>query len=357
MSGQIYWICEPSPAADEPGAAADSLPQLPAGWTLLRQNTVQALQSQAAPVLLIVDQLQQQAVAELAALGSHSIRVLTVPDCQDEQLLPYIADFHLFYPQPLQAQALQQLILIAQALAALKLPPTCQQQLLACTHLPVIPPVIQQLQQLLLDPDVRIARLAEVIEQDLVLSARLLQLANSAYMGFNHDTASVQMAISRLGLSLLYGLLLALSVAPALTGDRLKTDSELASMQLASSCRQVGQWLGLDNAALEQVVVAALFHQLGLALLQGATGDISAIDPAQAGAFMLTLWGFAPGLTDILLQQQTLATCADHPFALCLYLARQRQTAAAPDAALDAVLTELGLRAYWPAAPVNPVGG
>ena len=357
MSGQIYWICEPCPAADEPSVAQASLPRLPAGWTLLRLNTAQALDSQPPPTLLIVDQLQQQAVAELAALGNCSIRVLTVPDCQDEQLLPFIADFHLFYPQPLQPQALQQLILIAQALAALQLPPACHQQLLACTHLPVIPPVIQQLQQLLLDPDVRIALLAEVIEQDLVLSARLLQLANSAYMGFNHDTASVQMAISRLGLSLLYGLLLALSVAPALAGDGLKTDSELASMQLASSCRQVGQWLGLDNAALEQVVVAALFHQLGLALLQGATGDISAIDPAQAGAFMLTLWGFAPGLADILLQQQALATCAEQPLALCLFLARQRQSVAAPDAALDAVLTARGLRAYWPAAPANPAGG
>lgn len=357
MSGQIYWICEPCPAADEAGMAQDGLPRLPAGWTLLRLNTAQALHSQPTPTLLIVDQLQQQAVAELAALGKRSIRVLTVPDCQDEQLLPYIADFHLFYPQPLQPQALQQLIQIAQALAALKLPPVCHQQLLACTHLPVIPPVIQQLQQLLLDPDVRIDRLAEVIEQDLVLSARLLQLANSAYMGFNHDTASVQMAISRLGLSLLYGLLLALSVAPALAGDRLKTDSELASLQLASSCRQVGQWLGLDNAALEQVVVAALFHQLGLALLQGATGDISAIDPAQAGAFMLTLWGFAPGLADLLLQQQQLASCAEKPAALCLYLARQRQTATALDAELEAVLIARGLRAYWPAAPVNPAGG
>ncbi len=357
MSGQIYWICEPWPNDDKPSVAEDNPPQLLAGWTLSRFDTAQALQSQPSPTLLIVDQLQQQAVAELAVLGSHSIRVLTVPDCQDEQLLPYIADFHLFYPQPLQPQALQQLMQIAQALAALKLPPACHQQLLACTHLPVIPPVIQQLQQLLLDPDVRIDRLAAVIEQDLVLSARLLQLANSAYMGFNHDTASVQMAISRLGLSLLYGLLLALSVAPALAGDSRTTDSELASLRLASSCRQVGQWLGLDNAALEQIVVAALFHQLGQALLQGATGDISAVDPAQAGAFMLTLWGFAPGLADLLLQQQALATCADRPLALCLYLARQRQTAATPDAALDAVLTDRGLRAYWPAAPAKPVGG
>ena len=48
---------------------------------------------------------------------------------------------------------------------------------------------------------------------------------------------------------------------------------------------------------------------------------------------------------------------ADRPLALCLYLARQRQTAAVPDAALDAVLTARGLRAYWPAAPVTPIGG
>lgn len=349
MPGQIYWVCQP-------WVQDVGLPETPAGWQLQQLSTEQALHAGNAPTLLIVDQLQQQAVAELAALGSHSIRVLTVPDCQDEQLLPFIADYHLFYPQPLQPAALTQLIRIARALAALKLPPACREQLLACTHLPVIPPVIRQLQQLMLDPDVRIDRLAEVIEQDLVLSARLLQLANSAYMGFNHDTASVQMAISRLGLGLLYGLLLALSVTPALSGTRRRAGNDMTGIQLATGCRQVGQWLGLDSAALEQVVVCALFYQLGLALLQDANGDVSAVHPAQAGAFMLTLWGFAPGLAQILLQQQDLAGCRDQPMALCLYLARQRQPLQSPDAALSAVLTTLGIRSHWPAAQDSRTG-
>jgi len=337
VPGQIYWIAEP--------ASAIALPKIPSGWQVLPCSSAEFLQLQVMPALLIVDQLQMQQVTELAAHARHSIRVLTVADCQDEQLLPYLASYHLFYPQPLQGPALKQLIAVAKALAALALPADTQAQLLACTHLPVLPPVVWQLQQLLQDPDVRIDHLAAVAEQDPVLCARLLQLANSAYMGFQHDTASMQMAISRLGLGLLYGVLLALCAEPA------SADGQPGSaLQLAGECRRVGQWLGLDAASLEQVVLIGLFYQLGQQLLLQADPAALQADAGQAGAFMLTLWGLQAALSKPLLLQQTPDVCRHDPLALCLYLARQRLTGAVPDAALGALLAHYGLSAHWPSA-------
>lgn len=338
MAGQIFWVAEPVPAE----ALA-----VPVGWQLTVLNTEQALQQTAVAQVLIVDQQQQTAVTELADLFQQSIRVLAVPDCQDELLLPFLNHYHLFCPQPLRAETLDSFIAIATALQNLPLASQSRSQLLACTHLPLLPPLVLELQELLLDPDVKITVLAELIEQDVVLSARLLQLANSAYMGFNHETASLQMAISRLGLSLLYGLVLALSVAAAQSSA-----TSLAGIRLVNHCRQVGQWLGLDNSALEQVVLTALFYQLGESLLQTAQGDVSAVDAAQAGAFVLTLWGFSSDVAQLLLCQQTLQQCREHPLALCLYLARQRQPLAQPDAELAAVLEQKGLRQHWPATAV-----
>lgn len=333
MPGQIDWIV----------ASEGPVPALP-GWQIRRSNAAQWLAQCPTPAVLIVDLLSPQEITALTAKAPHSIRVLTVPDCQDELLLPFLGSFHLFYPQPLPDTALRQLAEIADALQRLALPAHCQAQLLACTHLPVLPPVVQQLQQLLLDPDVRIERLASVIEQDPILSARLLQLANSAYMGFNHDTASLQMAISRLGLGLLYSVLLALCVGPV---QQQTADADL--LQLVAQCRLIGQWLGLNGNELEQCFVLALFYQLGDTLLQQATGDTDAVSPGQAGAFMLTLWGLPALLCQALLLQSRPVSVVDDRLALSLWLARHRLSGAAPDPALAVVLAQHQLSAQWPA--------
>jgi len=335
MAGHLLWISDPATAIQA---------VLPQGWQLSGTDPAGALQLTESPALIITDLTQSPLVDDIARHFAHSIRVLAVPDCQDEQLLPYLQHYHLFCLQPVPAESLPGLIDVATALDALGLSERCRNQLLACSHLPLIPPLVSQLQQLLLDPDVRIDKLAELIEQDAVLSARLLQLANSAYMGFNQETYSIQMAISRLGLSLLYGVVLALSVSQ----DRDSGDG-LAGVRLAGHCRQVGQWLGLDQAAMEQMMLAALFYQLGQALLQSADGEVSALTAAQAGAFMLTLWGFAAPVAKLLLAQQSLQQAAKQPAALGLYLARSRQPLRVPEPALEKVLQKLGLLQHWPA--------
>jgi HD-like signal output (HDOD) protein len=334
MAGYILWIADPAPVAQV---------ELPEGWEIIQADPAGALQLNRTPELVITDLVQSPVVDEIARHFAHSIRVLAVPDCQDEQLLPFLQHYHLFCLQPVPQDSIPRLVNVAAALAALGLSASCRSQLLACSHLPLIPPIVGQLQQLLLDPDVRIDKLAELIEQDTVLSARLLQLANSAYMGFNQETYSVQMAISRLGLSLLYGVVLALSVSQ--DNDQ---SGGLAGVRLAGHCRHVGQWLALEQGAMEQMMLAALFYQLGQALLHTADGEVGALSPAQAGAFMLTLWGFAAPVANILLAQQSLQLAVKQPAALGLYLARSRQSLRVPEPALERVLLKLGLRQHWP---------
>ncbi len=287
VAGTIVWIT-PSEA---------SAPVLAAGWQLLCCEAAVALQQLPAASLLIVDIASDAEVQALAAAYPSAVRLLTVPDCRDELLLPHLHRFHLFYPEPLAADALPALIDCMQALQQLQLPAQVRQQLLQHTHLPLLPPVLQQLQQLLQDPDVRIDALATVLEQDPVLTAKLLRLANSAYMGFMQETASVQMAVSRLGLNLLDGMLLVLAAAPS------ADDSEVTQscLQRAECSRKLAQGMQLSAEAQDQAFLAALFHGLGHWLL-AQSDEPCTVTAAQAGAFMLTLWGFSAGLAAALLE-------------------------------------------------------
>lgn len=335
MTRDILWVTATAPAA---------MPDLPEGWRVVCMGIEAALHHAEQPQLLIADLANAEAATDLALHFANSIRVLAVPDCQDEFLLPHVAHYHLFCLQPVPEGSFSRFIAVAVALIELGLQPECRRRLLACTHLPLIPPLVQQLQQLLLDPDVRVDKLAALIEQDVVLSARLLQLANSAYMGFSHETSSVQMAISRLGLSLLYGVVLALSVA-----EQAAQGQDLTALRLIGHCRQIGEWLNYEQTLIEQMVLGALFYQLGVTLLHDAEGDVSELSAAEAGAFMLTLWGFATPVAKALLAQRDLSACLKNPAALGLYLARQRQQYRPPEPALEKILLRLGLRQYWPA--------
>ena len=79
---------------------------------------------------------------------------------------------------------------------------------------PSLPAVVCQLQQYLDDPEVNFDKLARVIECDPGLTANVLQLANSAYFGWQGDIGSVRDAISRLGTKRIFQMVLCMSVAP-----------------------------------------------------------------------------------------------------------------------------------------------
>ena len=79
---------------------------------------------------------------------------------------------------------------------------------------PSLPAVVCQLQEYLDDPEVNFDQLSRVIECDPGLTANVLQLANSAYFGWQGGIGSVRDAISRLGTKRIFQMVLCMSVAP-----------------------------------------------------------------------------------------------------------------------------------------------
>ena len=68
-------------------------------------------------------------------------------------------------------------------------------------RLPSLPPVIAELENILKNPDYCLADVVQVVEQDPVLSARLLQLVNSALFTKRNKIVDLHRAINFLGIS------------------------------------------------------------------------------------------------------------------------------------------------------------
>ncbi len=133
--------------------------------------------------------------------------------------------------------------------------------------LPSIPETYLRLTKVIADPDSGMEDIARVVQRDPAMSAKVLQLVNSAYFGLARPLSSVDQAISYLGVDLIKGLALTLDVfasanssmpATGFSFDRLQ-QAALLSAKLAK--RIVG---GGDPKEAEAAYTGGLVRDIGI---------------------------------------------------------------------------------------------
>ena len=138
-------------------------------------------------------------------------------------------------------------------------------------HTPA-PRVLPQLLVLLSQPNTDTGRLVELISLDPGLTASVLRLCNSAYLGNAMPAGDLQEAVTRLGFRQVYQLVAAISgaaaLAPAQPGYSLEA-GELwqHSVTAAIAAQLLARHLG-ENDTL--AFTATLLHDIGKAVLAGA---------------------------------------------------------------------------------------
>ncbi len=186
--------------------------------------------------------------------------------------------------------------------------------------LPSAPRVFQALTEALEDPDVPMDRLADLVESDVALSARVLQFVNSAYCGLIHPVASIEQAIVYLGVSTLRHLALTVELfrafRPGPEGEAIFRQLERHAQLTARVARRLsGQPLpdqdafaaGLLHDTGKLIFMSRLPDAYAAALAQaraeGATPceaerRVIGADHAELGAHLLGLWGLPLGIVE-----------------------------------------------------------
>lgn len=153
-------------------------------------------------------------------------------------------------------------------------------------RLPLFPKCYDDLSQLMLRPQLSLAEIVQVVEQDPALSVILLSIANAGFFGPAPATISIQKAVNLIGLQLLRALALSADmfshIDTALLSSKTLTDLPRRSLLKARLARQF-----VNDAALgEEAFVAALLLDIGLIVLahDGADTYVELLDRAAAGA-------------------------------------------------------------------------
>lgn len=132
--------------------------------------------------------------------------------------------------------------------------------------LPALPAAYRSLLELLSDPGVVLDRVAGAIEDDPALSAKVLQLANSAFFGVRRQLSSVRDATSVLGLSTLSRLVLATEVFSGLGAEPDALDLQDFQKHALLTARLAGRIAG-DVRRAEVASTAGLLHDVGLLVM------------------------------------------------------------------------------------------
>lgn len=129
--------------------------------------------------------------------------------------------------------------------------------------LPTVPSVLKRLSTVIEKPRITIVEISAFISNDPALTTKVLKMVNSAIYGFPGRIASVSHATMLLGLNVIKGLLLGVSVFELMQ----KTMSGLYehSLACAIASRVIAQKKNLKEP--EEVSVAGLLHDIGKVIL------------------------------------------------------------------------------------------
>ena len=181
--------------------------------------------------------------------------------------------------------------------------------------LPVLPSVCRELNTIMAKQDFAIRDLAQVVEKDPSLCAKLLQVVNSSFFSVGRKMSTVQDAISYLGTTMLKNLVMSVSLWRSLEEARPEAISRL--QRVHTRCQRVAMLsrkiMSSSRTRAEEAFVAGLLHDIGETLLivylperwERATKQALAtgrplqeveqalykVDHAELGAHLLDAWG------------------------------------------------------------------
>ena len=211
--------------------------------------------------------------------------------------------------------------------------------------LPSVPTVYLQLLEEMKSPETNFKAVGSLIARDVAMTAKILQLVNSAFFGFYRSITSIDHAVGILGMKMIRSLVLSVKVfsqfdsgkAQLFQVDRLMNHSvatgALARMIARAQCKDaaladdafmggmmhdVGKLVLAERASEAYTRVINHAREQGMSVRQ-AEREVLGLSHEDVGAYLLAHWGLPPVIIDAAAYHHRPTFSATRVFgALCL---------------------------------------
>lgn len=178
-----------------------------------------------------------------------------------------------------------------------------------------LPDLRAQLMKELNNLDVSVKRLCEILSQDVVMTAEILKIINSAFFGLPHRVNNVQHAISLLGIKIIKALAMYTNIFNGFTEEKdiaIYDNIRIHSFTTAKLAKKISAEAGMGKEFSETCFTGGLLHDIGkLPVLRSSkyAADIKkymaqencgffeaelkilGINHTDIGAYILSMWG------------------------------------------------------------------
>jgi len=247
---------------------------------------------------------------------------------------------HQFLAKPCDADALRETILRVLALRNLLRDPTLTRLVAGIGSLPSLPASYAAINNELASEDPSLQRVAEIMSKDIAMSAKVLQLVNSAFFGLGRRVDTIEQAVTLLGTEVIKSLVLSNAAFSQFRPVSTRFSLEGLwnhSLLVGSIAAKIAKAEGADKSVVGAALQAGILHDLGqlilathlpkqfdVALEAGTARNVPLFTTeretigathAQLGAYLLGLWGLPDSTVEAVAFHHEPAACALRAFA------------------------------------------
>ncbi len=254
-----------------------------------------------------------------------TIRLVLSEDVSDDTSMKAAATVHQYLNKPSDAIALRSILQRALALNGLLNNEMLEQLTSRLDSLPSLPPVYLKVMDELQSRDSSLQRVGKLISEDIGMTAKILQLVNSAFFGVRRRVESPAQAASLLGIDNIRGMMLGVHVFSEFKDGPVNFSADALwshSISVSAFAKKIAELETDDLKVISDSLTAGMLHDAGKLVLatnlaedysivisRSESGEMT-VDAAEhsmfkashseVGAYLLGLWGFSQPVVEAL---------------------------------------------------------
>ncbi len=245
------------------------------------------------------------------------VRIICSGESDKEKILGSVKCTHQFLTKPYDLNTIKYSIERTCKLQDLLRNETLRNLVTGIKDLPSLPSLYGLIVQEMQSPDASLKKVGYIISQDISMSAKILQLVNSAYFGLPKKMTDPQQAAVYLGIDTLKTAVLSTHVFSAFTEDAESCGFSLAdmwrhSLMTGRLAKEIARAESAERKVQEEALTAGVLHDIGKLILLKIPNQYKKIldfieksgcnfveaeqailktSHAELGAYLLGLWG------------------------------------------------------------------
>jgi HD-like signal output (HDOD) protein len=251
-------------------------------------------------------------------------RIILSGHAEQEMSIRSVAATHQFLAKPCDAETLRRTVERTCRLRDMMRSERLRGLISQIGQLPSVPEIFEEMSAEMGSEEPSLRNVAAIVARDIAMSAKILQLVNSAFFGLRRKVGSVEQAVSYLGMDVIRSLVLSQSAFRSLErGESAVAAGTLwrFGQAVAAVARMIVKDAGGNRVMIDEAFQASMMIGLGKLILASSLPDeyASVVERVAAGeaeadverelfdathgevgGYLLGLWGLSDGIVEAL---------------------------------------------------------